>query len=103
MQRRPNMPTFHNRTGRRVLLATAAAAFVLALSAEASAVPTILNDPFGNAASTAYVARSTSLFFNNHYILWKNNATGACSMTSLGSAVGLAADFEVHGQGGNDF
>jgi Ca2+-binding RTX toxin-like protein len=84
----------------RSLLAGAVAASIMAVAAEASAL-TLLNDPYGNAASQAFIGRNTSN--GNHYILWKNKATGACSSTFLGGSTGFNADFEVHALGGDDY
>jgi hypothetical protein len=87
---------------RRLTVNAIAAAVALSTLAAARAAQafTIVDDPFGDAPSQAYVNKDPD--DNTMWINWKNLNTGACAFTFLGGAAGFNDDYEINLLGGND-
>jgi len=92
------MTTQTSRYLRNIVCLGAFAAVAAAMSPSAFAL-TFVNDPFGDASSTAYIGRHPGS--GNNYIYWKNNATGACAFTYLGAG-GLNDNYSISALGGDD-
>jgi Ca2+-binding RTX toxin-like protein len=80
------------------LIGAALGVAMAAMSIEARA-DTQLVDPFGDAASDAFIGSDAW----GQWLGWRNSSTGDCSWVQLGDTTGLSDDYDIRGLGGDDY